>query len=292
MSLEKNLRIIGKSFVFLVSDNNSSFSQVCSVKFRIVMTMTFSLHENLDFSGLENRFETTRSPEIQFEDIHIFAEKLQVPKFKDNIKRPRLINLLEKSSEQFGATLISGRAGTGKTSLATEFARGYEQVAWYSVAAADCNWRVFSNYLQASFNEPRLFLNGQENCHATETEIAHFVENLFDRLTVIGIKKPFLIVLDDLHHIFDCDWFNDFFTTLIYSLTPATHLLMLSRSQPTVPLWRLRSKQVLGVIDEKLLALTCKETEDLFAANGLSKEEAQKFHKESFGRISKLNFVK
>ncbi len=256
------------------------------------MTMTFSLHENLDFSGVETRSESTHSSQIQFEDFHIFTEKLQVPKFDDYIKRPRLIELLEKSSEQFGATLITGRTGNGKTALASDFASGYKQVAWYSVAATECDWRVFSNYLQAGFNESRLILKGEENCHATETEIAHFVENLFARLTVIGKEKPLLMVLDDLHHIFDCDWFADFFTTLIYSLRPNTHLLMLSRSQPPVPLWRLRSKQVLGVIDEKLLALTGQETEDLFAENGLSKEEAQKFHKESFGRISKLNFVK
>ena len=100
------------------------------------------------------------------------------------------------------------------------------------------------------------------------------------------------MVLDDIHHIFDCEWFTDFFNTLLYSLTPDTHLLMLSRSQPPLPLWRLRSKQVLGVVDEKLLALTRQETEELLADYGLSKEETEKFYKESFGRISKLKLAR
>ncbi|MCA1640210.1 MAG: hypothetical protein LC768_18120, partial [Acidobacteria bacterium] len=76
------------------------------------------------------------------------------------------------------------------------------------------------------------------------------------------------------------------------SLTPDTHLLMLSRSEPPLPLWRLRSKQVLGVIDEKLLALTCEETKDLYHKHGLSKDKAQRFYKKSFGRIPKLKFEK
>ncbi len=271
---------------------NSSFSQVLFVKFRLVMTMTFSLHENLDFSGAESRNEITSAPGIHFEDIHIFAEKIQVRKFENLFERSRLIKLLKKNSEQFGATLVTGRAGTGKTALVSDFAKKYEQIAWYSIGASDCDWKVFSAYLQASFMETRLILNNNENCNATETEIARFIESLFSRLNIIGKKKPLLIVLDDIHHIFDCDWFNSFFNNLIYSLTPDTHLLMLSRSEPSLPLWRLRSKQVLGVVDEKLLALTCEETEDLYYQHGFSKDEAQKFYRESFGRISKLKFEK
>ena len=255
------------------------------------MTMTFSLQENFDLTGAENRFEIT-PPEIQIEDVHIFAEKLQIQKFQNLIERPRLENLLEKNTEQFGATLVTGRAGTGKTALASVFAQKYEQVAWYSVDAADCDWKVFCSHLQASFNESRLVLKNKENFTATETEIAQFLENLFSRLNIIGTRKPLLMVLDDIHHIFDCEWFTDFFNTLLYSLTPDTHLLMLSRSQPPLPLWRLRSKQVLGVVNEKLLALTRQETEELLADYGLSKEETEKFYKESFGRISKLKLAR
>lgn len=259
------------------------------INFETVMAMTFSLRENADFSGAETRIETISSSDMKFEDVHICSAKLKIPQFVNFTERPRLQKLLEKTSEQFGATLVTGRAGTGKTALASGFARKYEQVAWYSIDAADNSWKVFSSYLCASFNESRLNLKCNENFNVSETEIAGFIENLFSRLNVIGKKKPLLIVLDDIHHIYDCDWFQDFFKTLLRSLIPTTHLIMLSRSQPPLPLWRLRSKQVLGVIDEKLLAMTLAETEDLFNKNGLSKKAAEKFHKESFGRISKIN---
>jgi ATP/maltotriose-dependent transcriptional regulator MalT len=78
-----------------------------------------------------------------------------------------------------------------------------------------------------------------------------------------------LIVLDDAHYLFDADWFGGFFSSLLYSLSPASHLLILSRGTPSLPLWRLRSKQVLGVVDEKLLAFDIEETQRLFEKFGL-----------------------
>ena len=103
--------------------------------------------------------------------------------------------------------------------------------------------------------------------------------------------KPVLIVLDDIHNVFDCDWFVEFFTTLLYSLPSDVHLLMLSRSNPPVPLWRLRSKQVLGVIDEKLLAFNLEETEKFLKSGSISTEKALQAHRKSFGRISRLKMI-
>jgi ATP/maltotriose-dependent transcriptional regulator MalT len=66
-------------------------------------------------------------------EIHLLSEKLEVPRFRGLVQRPRLDDLLRNSIEQFPATLISGRAGSGKTATAAEFARTQDYVAWYSV---------------------------------------------------------------------------------------------------------------------------------------------------------------
>jgi ATP/maltotriose-dependent transcriptional regulator MalT len=97
-----------------------------------------------------------------------------------------------------------------------------------------------------------------------------------------------LIVIDGVHNVFDADWFSEFFTTLLYSLTPDVHLILLSRSNPPLPLWRLRSKQVLGVIDEKLLAFTLLETQELFEKFSLPEEKTFQAFGKTFGRISRL----
>ena len=51
--------------------------------------------------------------------------------------RPFFALILKKSSSQNGATLVTGRAETGKSALAAEFAAGYERVAWYLIDTAE-----------------------------------------------------------------------------------------------------------------------------------------------------------
>jgi ATP/maltotriose-dependent transcriptional regulator MalT len=258
------------------------------------MTMTFSLHENIEFIETARRFEKNplrrKFGKTKEADIHLFAEKLRVPEFKKNISRPRLNELLAKSSVQFGATLICGRAGTGKTALAADFASRYKRVAWYSVEAAESDWNIFSKYLAAGIFENKsshktLF---REDSDSVQEKISKFLGRLFSQIEDEYNDESLLIVLDDVHHVFDAEWFNDFLHLLIHSLLPNVNLLLLSRGKPPAPLWRLRSKQVLNVVDEKLLALNVEETEQLYNNYGLNIEHAKKAHRDSFGRISKL----
>jgi ATP/maltotriose-dependent transcriptional regulator MalT len=261
------------------------------------MTMTFSLHENIEFIEAAKQFDVNpslmpKSGKAKQENIHLFAEKLKVPEFKKNLSRPRLNELLAKSSNQFGATLICGRAGTGKTALAADFAREYKNVAWLSVDSADSDWNIFSSYLAASVFDNGIrhknLLAKDADADSTQTSISNFFGDLFAQIAGSYTDAPLLIVLDDIHHVFDADWFDDFFNLLLYSLVPNAHLLLLCRSKPSYPLWRLRSKQVLNVIDEKLLALNVEETGELYKKYGLTEEKAKKAHRECFGRISKL----
>lgn len=246
----------------------------------------------MGFTGVEAKQKPILAPPLLPQEIYICSAKLSVPKFTNLIERARLRKLLEKNAEQFGATLITGRAGTGKTALASAFAQNYEKVAWYSIGAADRDWQIFYSYIRACFSKLGLDLKTGESLDFSETEIARNIENLFARLSVTDKNKPALIVLDDVHYVYNCVWFESFFNSLLASLTPNTNLLMLTRSQPPLPLWRLRSKQILGVVDEKLLILNTEETEDLFHKKGFSKTEAENFYEKSFGRISEINFPK
>jgi ATP/maltotriose-dependent transcriptional regulator MalT len=96
------------------------------------------------------------------------------------------------------------------------------------------------------------------------------------------------MVIDNVHHLFDAPWFCDFFSLMLHSVTPGSHVLMLCRSRPPAPLWRLRSKQVLNVVDEKLLAFTLPETEEFCRSRGVPISAAPRAHVESFGRASRL----
>lgn len=260
------------------------------------MTMSISFHENLEYSETSISYDdvstgsstsATGNYAPKSDEIHLFAEKFRVPVLSKHITRPRLNELLTKFSEQIGATMITGRAGTGKTTLAADFAENYESVAWFRVESADINWTVFAKYFAESFNQTNLNAeNLAEN--STEIEVAPFLENLFSRLAECDIKKPVLIVLDDVHYIFDAPWFAEFFNSLLYLLDENTHLLLLARSSPAFPLWRLRSKQVLGVVGEELLLFNDEEAEKFLAGYRLDDKTKQEIFKKSFGRIGKL----
>ena len=261
------------------------------------MTMTFSLNDNFVFAETVSRanFHLTANisnSELKTEDFHLFTEKLQLPEAEKNISRPRLTELLAKSSKNFSATLITGRTGTGKTALAADFARQYKKTAWFSIDSGDCDWSVFANYFAASIlgEKTEKFVAAKKSSAPTEAGISKYLAEIFTNTS--SNQDDSLIVLDGVHYVFDTAWFADFFNLLLYSLPPETHLLMLCRSKPPIPLWRLRSKQILNVIDEKLLALNMEETENLYKSYGLPSAEAVKAHQKSFGRISKLvNFV-
>ena len=249
------------------------------------MAMTLSFHENLDFAETSQNFDFNTSLSDYSSDsekrIHLFSKKMQIPEFNNQISRPRLLELLKKSSEQNGATLITGRAATGKTALASGFTANYSRVMWYQIDTAENDWNIFSRYLAAIFDED------YEKLKESHREVSHFIEKLFSNLAAKK-SSPALIVLDDLHNVFDAEWFPEFFAALLAALSSEIHLVSLSRTKPAQPLWRVRSKQILAMIDEKLLAFNLEETEELFKKFKIPSKKAATAHKKSFGRISRL----
>ena len=186
----------------------------------------------------------------------IIDEKLRIPEVENVRSRPRLIDLLDRAQGFAAATVLCGRAGTGKTFLAAEFCRKHKDPIWYSIEPADADWRSFSTYLTAAIfgkagvNDDPV----QHNAGNTDAAvIAHFLAECMKGLQRESNGGCRLLVLDNVHHLYDAVWFPDFFNQLILTLAPNVHVLMLCRSKPQLPLWRLRSKQMLNVIDENVL---------------------------------------
>src|SRR6476620_8414276 len=261
------------------------------------MTMSFLLHEapgDFEVSEFGESVKTAgnRSRRSRTYGPVIIDTQLSPPQVGAIVERPRLIDLLERSGSQFGATLLSGRAGTGKTALAADYASGHENVAWYSVEAADADWKVFSSYFFASLcgnsiRRPRsLVMRSDESID--EVVAGEFLRNCFSCRERNKKGMPELIVIDDIHHLFDTAWFASFFDQLIRSLMPGVHLLMTCRSKPPAPLWRMRSKQMLNVIDEGMLEFSLGETMSLCKLRMLPQNVGSDAHRSASGRIQKL----
>ncbi len=225
--------------------------------------------------------------------LELIADKMAPPTQRARISRSRLSLMLERSLGAGTSTIISGRARTGKTTLAVDFAnRCGREVAWYKVDAPDSDPRIFFEYLIGSVREQRPNFGSkllQPVDSADFDQIDALAEAFIYELGDSGKHHPLLIVIEDLHLVCDSEWLVPFFTRLLPLLPADVHVLITSRSMPPAPLWRLRSKQSLVVIEEEVLAFTRAEAIALFESYGLSSEQASIALDHSHGRAGALD---
>jgi len=226
---------------------------------------------------------------------HLIADKLTMPADFSGLSRIRLLELLEKSLATCTSTVISARAGAGKTTLVVDFARrSGRTVAWYKVDSPDGELPVFLDYLSASIRQQlkkfRISLHFTSSSSQAEEHAASIAERFVYELGESG-NQPLLIVIEDLHLVCDSPWLIPFVTRLLPLLPSHIHVLITSRTMPPAPLWRMRSKQTLTVIDEEALKFNRAEAVELFRSFGLSQEQAFIALDHTRGRAAALSNV-
>jgi len=224
---------------------------------------------------------------------HLIHEKIAIPVQSGRVPRPRLLRLLENNLASYNATIINGRAGTGKTVLAEGFARrSGRAVSWYKVDASDSDLRLFCEYLLASIKLQRFWIDSDRLLELADTVESDRSELLAEALVFQlseNKSEPLLIIIEDLHLIYDSDWVVPFFRRLLPLLPAEVHLLITCRSLPPAGLWRLRSKQMLRVLDEGELAFTLDEVVALFQTYGLNEQHARVAWSQTSGRAAVIN---
>lgn len=226
--------------------------------------------------------------------LDLITDKIAPPARVPRVSRSRLLQALKQSMSAGTSTIISGRAGSGKTALALDFFRHCGRpVAWYKIDAPDADPHVFFNYLIGSIQEHRPGFGKTALLHLLADRQLDLIDKLADgfvyELAEGANRSPLLITLEDLHLVSDSDWLVPFFSRLLPLLPSEVHLVITSRSLPPAPLWRLRSKQSLVVIDETALAFTRHEAIALFESYGLSPEQASIALDHTHGRAAALD---
>lgn len=222
----------------------------------------------------------------------LILDKITLPETQPRVSRPRLLKVLRDNLSSVAVTIVNGRARTGKTTLTAEFAgQAGRAVAWYKVDAAESDLREFMEYLLECIRLQRPSIDADLLLEMTESVLSDRAELLAESLVFQLSERqaePLLIVIEDLHLVYDADWVAPFFTRLLPLLPADVHVLITCRSMPPAPLWRLRSKQMLRVVDEQELSFTVDEAVRLFETYGLGEEYARVALCQTGGRPSML----
>jgi len=220
----------------------------------------------------------------------LLATKLHIPRLRrELVYRPRLIERLQAELEQKHGfarklTLVSAPAGYGKTTLVSDWIqrRGAgitapPRVAWLSLDTADNDPARFFSYVIAALQgidpsigaaiQPILETDAQAviEVEPVVTALVNDVvnstgdgETLSQAQAVASSDPGFLLVLDDYHVIREFKihqaldfWFDH--------LPPGMHMVIISRTDPPMPLGRLRVQRELTEIREADLRFTLDE---------------------------------
>lgn len=187
----------------------------------------------------------------------LLETKLYVPKWRPGlVPRPGLIERLNDGFDR-KLTLVSAPAGFGKTTLLAEWLassnRSDRPVAWLSLDQSDGDpalfWTYFTTALQKilpGVGESALsFLRSPQlpPIESVLTSLINEINAVGDNLsTGSGASgHGFVLVLDD-YHVIDAKPIHSGITFLLDHMPAQMHLVIASRSDPPLPLVRLRAR--------------------------------------------------
>jgi LuxR family maltose regulon positive regulatory protein len=173
----------------------------------------------------------------------ILTTKLYIPPPRPNaVPRTRLIAQLNEGLHH-KLTLIAAPAGFGKTTLVSMWIAGCgRRVAWLSLDEADSDLMHFLTYLVAALQTvaPTLgsgVMGALQGPQPPPPEA--LLTTLLNEITII--PEPFVLVLDD-YHLTDATPIDGAMAFVLEHLPPQIHLVITTRSDPSLPLARLRAR--------------------------------------------------
>jgi LuxR family transcriptional regulator, maltose regulon positive regulatory protein len=192
----------------------------------------------------------------------LITTKLRPPRTRPNlVARPRLRETLDRS-EGCTLTLISAPAGFGKTTLLAEWLEERseeEAVAWVSLDGSDNDPARFLAYLVGALREVESGIGEAIMASLDSPEpppVEAVVGLLVNELAELG--RDVAIILDD-YHVVDSEGVHEAVSLLLERLPENAHLAIASRTDPPLPLSRLRARGQMTELRAADLRLTPEE---------------------------------
>lgn len=202
--------------------------------------------------------------------------KITAPRVAAVLARERLHQRLDEKFSTAVAVWIGASAGSGKTTLAADYAvrRGL-RLLWYRADSGDADPAAFFKYLGAAGEHLADHGTGLELPLLTPeylAGLATFTRNFCRRLYG-ALPRACLVVLDDLHEIPAGTPLPELLAVLVDECPAGIRLALLSRSGPPPALARGRIAGRVAVLDEAVLRLTADESAQLACRAGFGERD-------------------
>lgn len=232
-------------------------------------------------------------------NFHYFAYMLKTKLNKPNsnaklILRKELIEKLEGNKER-RLTLVSAPAGYGKSTTISQWIDYCNlPYSWYSIDKSDNDIVSFLQYIIAGIQltyknigiKAKKLLASNNNL-SFEPVAAYIINDLY------SIKENFYIVLDDFHYI-ENNAINDLVHFFLENLPEKIQLVLITRSDPSIPIARFRSLQQLTEIRLSDLSFNTNTIFDFFKKSlniNLSIEDAHILATKTEGWVAGLQLT-
>lgn len=221
------------------------------------------------------RIGLNRPRDIRFRpNLHsVIRTKLMIPNIHaDMLLRPQLVKQLKMGLNR-KLTVVSAPAGFGKSTLICQWLRNVEaKAAWVSLDADDDDLVRFLVYLVTALQSvcpsvgqgtlEMLSHPSEASGKAAVTMLINDLVLMFDN-RVYGESADIVVVLDDFHLIQSPE-VHDCFNYILTHLPLNLHFVLVSRSQPLLPLARYRAGNQLLEINDGDLRFSKEEVKVFF----------------------------
>ena len=225
----------------------------------------------------------------------LLQTKLYVPPIRNEVvRRPRLLDLVV-SRPHLKLVLIAAPAGFGKTTLASCWlTQARRPVAWVSLDEGENDLRRFLLYVVTALHQvssevgqTALGILQSAETLSSEAILAYLINDLAEA------RAPLVLALDD-YHLIGTQEVHDALTFLLDNLPPRLQIVLISRTEPPLPLARLRSRHELLELNSSDLRFTWSETEAFLNKTmrlGLSSEQITELESRTEGWITGLQLI-
>ncbi|NNE66085.1 MAG: tetratricopeptide repeat protein [Pyrinomonadaceae bacterium] len=218
----------------------------------------------------------------------------------DYLPRPRLTSRLE-SNLSSPITLVAAEAGCGKTTLISEFLREQDtETVWYQLDHTDADPFAFLGYLTEGISGIRpgfgesvfsyLEESKDEFLKTPELGVDLLLNEIFEHF-----EQPFIVVLDDYHHIGTDTIVHRLVDRLLQYSSDILRLIVTTRDIPPLAIMKHRSRSSALVISRDDLLFTNQEVKDLFKESlgvELDEDEIEEYSERTQGWVTALQLVR